>query len=119
MGRSGFDASSRDPAMKALIDADPIHADVAGVPAQLLATTSALGPSLRDRYDEIAVPLLAMHGTGDLMADPAATVELVEQAGSADKTLHLVPDGYHALLRDLDREATLDTIIDWIDARCP
>ena len=46
MGRGGFDASSRDPAMKALIDADPTHADVAGVPAQLLATTSALGPSL-------------------------------------------------------------------------
>ena len=82
MGRSGFDASSRDPAMKALIDADPIHADVPGVPAQLLATTSALGPSLRGRYDQIAVPLLAMHGTGDLMADPAATVELVEQAAA-------------------------------------
>ena len=45
-----------------------------------------------------------MHGTGDLMADPAATVELVERAGSDDKTLRLVPDGYHALLRDLDRE---------------
>ena len=119
MGRGGFDASSRDPAMKALIDADPTHADVAGVPAQLLATTSALGPSLRDRYGQITVPLLAMHGTGDLMADPSATVELVERAGSADKTLHLVPDGYHALLRDLDREATLDTIVDWIDARCP
>ena len=119
MGRGGFDASSRDPAMKALIDADPTHADVAGVPAQLLATTSALGPSLRDRYDQITVPLLAMHGTGDLMADPAATIELVEQAGSADKTLHLVPDGYHALLRDLDRDATLDTIVAWIDARCP
>ena len=40
-------------------------------------------------------------------------------AGSDDKMLHLVPDGYHALLRDLDRDATLDTIIDWIDARCP
>ena len=60
-----------------------------------------------------------MHGTGDLMADPAATVELVERAGSADKTLRLVPDAYHALLWDLDRETTLDTIIDWIDARCP
>ena len=105
--------------IETLIDTDPTHADVLGVPAQLLATTSALGPSLRDRYDQIEVPLLAMHGTGDLMADPAATIELVEQAGSADKTLHLVPGGYHALLRDLDREATLDTIVAWIDARCP
>jgi acylglycerol lipase len=119
MGRGGFDASSRDPVMKALIDADPIHADVAGVPAQLLATTSALGPKLRDRYGQITVPLLAMHGTGDLMADPSATVELVERAGSADKTLRQIPDGYHALLRDLDRESTLDMIVDWIDARCP
>lgn len=119
MARSGFDASSRDPAMRALIDADPIHADVAGVPAQLLATTAALGPSLRDRFERITVPLLAMHGTADLMADPAATIDLVDHAGSTDKRLHLVPDGYHALLRDLDREATLDTIIDWIDDRCP
>jgi lysophospholipase len=117
MGRSGFDASSRDPAMKALIDADLTHADVAGVPAGLLATTSALGPALRSSYAEINVPLLAMHGTADLMADPAATAELVELAGSADKTLHLIPDGYHALLRDLDRDATLDTIMSWIEQR--
>jgi len=118
MGRSGFDVSSRDPAMKALIDADPIHAAVAGIPAQLLATTATLGPDLRDRFNRIGVPLLAMHGTADLMADPAATADLVRQAASDDKRLHLVPDGYHALLRDLDRDTTLDAIIDWIDARC-
>ena len=117
MGRRGFDASSRDPAMKALIDADATHADVTGVPARLLATTSALGPTLRTSYGNITVPLLAMHGTADLMADPAATIELVELAGSDDTTLHLVPDGYHALLRDLDRETTLDTILTWIDHR--
>jgi hypothetical protein len=55
MGRSGFDASSRDPAMKALIDADPIHADVTGVPAQLLATTAALGSSLPARFEQVCV----------------------------------------------------------------
>jgi acylglycerol lipase len=117
MGRSGFDTSSRDPAMKALIDADPIHADVTGVPAQLLATTSSLGPTLRAHYGQIELPVLAMHGTADLMADPDATVELVELAGSHDKTLELVPGGFHALLRDLDREATLDTIVAWIERR--
>lgn len=117
MGRGGFDASSRDPAMKALIDADPNHADVTGVPARLLATTSALGPSLRDRYRQIDIPILAMHGTADLMADPAATVELIERVGSKDKTIELVLDGFHALLRDLDRQATLTTIIGWIDDR--
>ena len=48
-----------------------------------------------------------MHGTADLIAKPDATVKLVELAGSCDKTLELVPDDFHALLRDLNREATL------------
>jgi alpha-beta hydrolase superfamily lysophospholipase len=117
MGRGGFDASSRDPAMKALIDDDPTHADVTGVPAQLLATTSMLGASLRPRYAQLTIALLAMHGTGDLMADPAATAELVDHASGADATLHLVAGGYHALLRDLDRDTTMDAIVDWIDQR--
>ena len=60
-----------------------------------------------------------MHGTADLMADPAATVELVELAGSDDATLELVPEGFHALLHDLGREATLDTILAWIEQRIP
>ena len=58
-----------------------------------------------------------MHGTADLMSDPAATAELVERAGSGDKTLELVPGVFHALLRDLDRDTTLDTISGWIDTR--
>jgi alpha-beta hydrolase superfamily lysophospholipase len=60
-----------------------------------------------------------MHDSGDVMADSAATIEVVERAGSDDKVLLLVPDGDHPLLRDLDRDATLAAIIDWIDARCP
>ena len=56
--------------MKALIDADHTHADVTGVPAQLLVTTSGLGSGLRDHFGAIHLPLLATHGTADLMADP-------------------------------------------------
>ena len=119
MGRSGFDASSRDPAMRALIDADTVHADVSGVPAQLLATTSTLGDVLRNEYERLTLPVLAMHGSADLMADPAATAELIDRAASHDKTFHVVPDGYHALLRDLDRDTTLTTILDWITERVP
>ncbi len=55
--------------------------------------------------------------TADLMADPAATIELVERATSSDKRVELVEGGYHALLRDLEREHTMDTIIEWIDER--
>jgi len=50
------------------------------------------------------------------MADPAAS-SISTARQSSDKTLHLVEGGYHALLRDLDREATLSLIIAWIDER--
>ena len=39
------------------------------------------------------------------------------RASSRDTTMHLVPDGYHALLRDIDRDTTLETIIDWMNDR--
>jgi lysophospholipase len=117
MSRSGFEASTRDPAMAAEVHVDPIHGDVAGVPAGLLATTGAHAARLLPHLEQVEVPLLAMHGTADLMADPAATVDLVERAASSDKQLQLVEGGYHALLRDLDREHTIATIIDWIEQR--
>lgn len=115
MSRSGFEASTRDQAMAAEVHADSIHGDVAGVPAGLLATTGAHAARLD--LEHVDVPLPAMHGTADLMVDPAATVELVERAASSDKRVELVEGGYHALLRDLGREHTMDTIIDWIDQR--
>lgn len=117
MSRSGFEASTRDPAMTAEVRADPVHADVDGAPAGLLAAAGAYAARIRGDLELVDVPLLAMHGTSDVMADPAATVELAERAASGDKRVELVEDGYHALLRDLDREHTMDTIITWIDER--
>ncbi len=58
-----------------------------------------------------------MHDTADLMADPDDTGELVALAGSHDKSLELVPDGFHALLRDLGHEATRETTVAWIEER--
>ena len=63
--------------------------------------------ALRNHDGQIELPVLAMHGTADLMADPDDTGELVALAVSHDKSLELVPDGFHALLRDLGHEATL------------
>jgi acylglycerol lipase len=65
----------------------------------------------------VSLPLLVIHGTADTMAAPQASIDLDERAASTDKTLHLVSDGYHALLRDLDRDQTLETIVQWIDER--
>ena len=117
--RDGFDASTRDPAMKAAILADPVHADVTGVPAAFLAEVARITAEVATELDGVTVPLLAMHGTADTMADPSASIELVERAAGTDKTLLLIPSASHALLRDTDRAATETAVIAWIDHRLP
>jgi acylglycerol lipase len=105
--------------MHAVAVADELHADVAGIPASFMAEVAAITAAVVDELEAVRVPLLVLHGTADKMAAPGRSVELVERASSTDKTLHLVDGGYHALLRDLDRTATEDLILAWIDARLP
>lgn len=115
----GFRDSTRDPDMAAVALDDPVHSDVEGVPARFMAEVARITAAVITELDEVAVPLLVLHGTADTMAAPRRSVELIERARSTDKTLHLVPDGAHALLRDLDRAATEDVILAWIDERLP
>jgi alpha-beta hydrolase superfamily lysophospholipase len=117
MPRGGFDGSTRDLDMRAVAYGDPLHADIEGVPAQFLAEIAKATAAARLELDAVAVPLLVLHGSADTMADPAMSVELVRRAASVDKTLHVIPDGYHALLRDLDRTHVETLVIEWIDAR--
>lgn len=113
----GFDASTRDEAMKAIALADDVHADVAGVPARFMVEVARITAEVAGELADVSVPLLVLHGTADRMADPARSVALVEEAASADKTLHLVEGGWHALLRDIDRHEVEDLIVGWISAR--
>jgi alpha-beta hydrolase superfamily lysophospholipase len=117
--QGGFDAGTRDSEMRAIAVADELHADVEGVPALFMAEVAAITATVADALDAVQVPLLVLHGTDDRMAAPERSVELVERAASIDKTLHLVEGGYHSLLRDLDRAATEELIIGWIEARLP
>jgi alpha-beta hydrolase superfamily lysophospholipase len=117
MPTGGFDASTRDPEMHAIAVSDDLHADVVGIPARFLAGVAAMTAAVVHELEAVRVPLLVLHGTDDRMAAPERSIELVERAASTDKTLHLVNGGYHALLRDLDRAATEDLIVEWIQAR--
>jgi alpha-beta hydrolase superfamily lysophospholipase len=119
MPRGGFDGSTRDPDMRAVAYDDPLHADVQGVPAQFLAEIAKATAAVQLDLGAVAVPLLVLHGSADTMADPAMSAELVSRAASADKTLHVVPDGYHALLRDVDRAQVETLVIEWVNARLP
>ena len=46
---------------------------------------------------EFATPLLALHGTGDMICPVSATKRFYEMAGSSDKTIKLFIEGFHVL----------------------
>jgi acylglycerol lipase len=63
--------------------------------------------------------VLILHGTADKATRPDGSQEFFDKAGSTDKTFKLYDGHYHDLLNDLGREAVMDDIVGWIDARLP
>jgi alpha-beta hydrolase superfamily lysophospholipase len=49
-------------------------------------------------------------------AKPSGSRHFFEAAGSDDKSLKLYEGGYHDPLADLDREAVMADIVDWLNA---
>lgn len=72
--------------------------------------------SLRMAKEELRVPLLLLHGTGDRVTSFAASRELAESLG---ERCEFIPfqDGWHELHYDLERQEALERIGRWIDGR--
>jgi len=64
---------------------------------------------------QITLPLLILHGTGDLVTDPQGSRLLVARAGSSDKTLRLYTGLYHEVLSEPEREQVVADLLAWLD----
>lgn len=63
------------------------------------------------------LPLLTLLGESDEVADNGATRDFHAAAGSTDKTLHTYPQARHELLREVERNAVISDIIQWMKGR--
>ena len=61
------------------------------------------------------LPLLILHGTGDVVTDPRGSRLLVARAGSADKTLRLYSGLYHEIFSEPEREQVVADLAAWLD----
>lgn len=114
--RTADDAISRDPAVIAAAEADPLnyHGRVlAGTGAAFLRAAQRI----QTHMAAIALPLLVFHGTADPLTDPAASRMLYEHARSPDKTLNLYDGLYHETLNEPEKKQVLADIVEWLDAR--
>ncbi len=74
---------------------------------------------VQQRLEEINLPLLVMHGTGDIVADPEGSRLIYTRASSADKTLRLYNGMYHEIFSELQREQVVNDLLAWLNARAP
>lgn len=107
---------SRDPAVIEGYRSDPLvfHSRIS---AEMGAATIRAINELQRRDAELDLPLLVMHGTADLVTDPAGSKRLYERARSQDKTLKLYNGWWHELMQEPEREQVLGDLAEWLDAR--
>jgi alpha-beta hydrolase superfamily lysophospholipase len=107
---------SRDPAVVAALNADPLIAHEVQ-PAATVAALVRADERLREEFPKIKLPVLIMHGTADKATVCEGSQFFHETAGSADKTLKLYKGHFHDLLADIGKEEVMADITAWIDAR--
>lgn len=106
---------SRDPAIVAEMDADPLIADETQ-PTLTVAEMARADERLRQSFPAFTLPLLILHGTEDHATRPGGSQEFFDRAGSQDKVLKLYEGYFHDPLRDLGKEAVMADIKAWLDA---
>jgi alpha-beta hydrolase superfamily lysophospholipase len=70
-----------------------------------------------ERAADLTVPLLVMHGSADVVNDPAGSERLVARAGSEDKQLYLYDGLAHDLLHEPERARVAQDVTEWLCER--
>ena len=107
---------SRDPAVVAAMNADPLIAHETQ-PTQTLAAMVRADEQLAQSFPRFTLPLLILHGMADKATKPAGSQQFYDSAASSDKTLKLYDGGFHDPLNDVDRARVMLDITTWIGAR--
>lgn len=109
---------SRDPAVVAAYDADPLVTR-GKIPAGLGGAMIGTMRSFPERLPSLQLPILVMHGSEDALTDPHGS-ELVEKlAGSADKTLVIYDDLFHEIFNEPEHEVVFDAVTTWLRDHTP
>jgi alpha-beta hydrolase superfamily lysophospholipase len=94
----------------ALVHQPPAPARTAKELLDAMARIEQQVPALR-------VPMLAMHGSADVVTDPEGTRRLIDRAGSKDKQLYVYDGLAHDLLHEPERGRVVGDVLEWLCER--
>ena len=109
---------SRDPEVTRAYREDPLvyHGRIkARTGAEILMTMAGL-PA---RLPRLSLPLLILHGTGDLICDPAGSTMVHNRVSSPDKTVRRYQDLYHEVFNEPERDEVLTDLRHWLEQHLP
>jgi acylglycerol lipase len=114
---AGIDESkiSKDPRVVEAYRADPLvhHGNpTLGLSAALFATMD----TLPERARELRLPLLLLHGTEDVLTEPAGSRLLERTSGSPDQTVHWYEGLWHEVFNEPERDGPLTDLRKWLAA---
>jgi lysophospholipase len=109
------DQLTKDPAMRADSDADPLKHKV--VTPRWFSQSNSAQSVVRRFASQFRTPVLIMHGEEDPIADPAGSKAFFEAIGSVDKTLTTYPGMLHEVLHEVERHKPIGEAIAWMNAR--
>ena len=107
------DAISRDPAVVAAYNADPLvyHGKVpSGVGRAMLQ----VGETMEQRAPALTAPLLVVHGSEDRLVPVEGSRRLVASVGSDDVELKVYPGLYHEVFNEPEQNQVLGDVVSWI-----
>ncbi|MET4047568.1 lysophospholipase [Rhodococcus sp. 1163] len=109
-------AVSRDPAVVAAYNADPLvyHGKI---PAGLASGLVGAMESYPARLHTLTLPVLLQHGSADKLADISGSRSIAESAGSTDLTLEVYDGLYHEIFNEPEHDRVLDDLIAWLSPR--
>lgn len=109
------DAVSRDPAVVAAYEADPLvhHGKL---PAGIARALIGVGETMPQHAAAITAPLLVVHGEQDKLIPVEGSRRLVECVGCTDVHLKVYPGLYHEVFNEPEKALVLDDVTGWIEA---
>ena len=110
------DAVSRDPAVVAAYNADPLvyHGKL---PAGIARALLSVGETMPQRAAALTAPLLVVHGEQDKLIPADGSRRLLECVASEDAHLKIYPELYHEVFNEPERAVVLDDVASWIEVR--
>src|SRR5215210_447814 len=113
----GMDLSglARDPSVVETVLADPLF-HRRGT-ARLSTEVTAAISRVQARAEELAVPLLILHGSADRMVPPDGSREFFQKVRCPVRELREYPGAYHGLFADWDQQQVLADLERWLSVR--